>query len=350
MEPNQNHHVYSELLHTHTHRNSFATEAAPPSTPTPSTTKSNPYVLAHQSSSQSSSLCGAESIDVKVEITPPRDIDVAKLSNSYSIDSNATMNMCLNLADFKTPYSSPQNRKCSDIGPTTTADGLLNPTSNSFGGSGGSGGAAGGRGFAPSANTNSATKLYKKIEEMMDLSSPYNHYRCLSPSESNLTQCMNDNRYLTSGLVRNESRPSSTRLLRRQFSLDRDDCPAPPPPLFRQTLEIPTLQEHRASPTNMRSSSGVGGGGGGGRLLKQNSASVAVDLEKIEEIPISPTSVVSSHRNASGSFQSSQTSDDLDQAAASSQPPKSANGGGSVSGNANAGNEISLTVDALIVR
>lgn len=282
--------------------------------------------LGIQIPSRSSSL-GGECLDVKVEITPPRDIDMAPLSNSFSIDSTAPTNLCLNLADFNTST----NRKMSELG---TLPDALHSASSTFG-----------RFTTPSPS--SATKLYKKIEELIDLSSPYNHYRCLSPSESNLTQCSTENRYAyAAGLPRSESRPGSSRLLRRQFSLDRDDsslCQT-----YRQNLEIPSLQDHqRTSPTNLR---------GTGRLMKQNSASVAIDLEKIEEIPLSPTSVVSSNRH-SGSYMSSQTSDDQEQyATLRSGPPSSEqvqHSGGSTHNHShkkNSSNEISLTVDAFIVR
>lgn len=118
----------------------------------------------------------------------------------------------------------------------------------------------------------------------MDLSLPYNHYRCLSPSESNLTQC-NDGKYMYSVAKGADlSKPGSSRLLRRQFSLDKDDCIATQ--LHKSGLEISTLQENANSSGGGTSSSNVKPSG---RLIKQHSASVAVDLEKIEEIPISPT-------------------------------------------------------------
>lgn len=295
-------------------------EAATPTASTSNASKTAPFLMGNQSSSQSSSLCG-ECLDVKVEITPPRDGDMAQLSNSFSMDSTANTPLCLNLADFKTPA----NRKMSELGPMP--DGLLNPN-NAFG-----------RFTSPTSSTSSAAKFCKKIEELIDLSSPYNHYRCLSPSESNLTQCT-ENRYMYSGASRAESRPGSTRLLRRQFSLDRDDCSITH--INRQNLEIPAQQDQRTSPTNVR---------GTGRLTKQTSASVAIDLEKIEEIPISPTSALSSNRH-SGSCISSQTSEDLEHF--TPLRPGGASLGHSHNhhnnNNSHANNEISLTVDALIVR
>lgn len=316
------------------------------------------------------------------------------LTNSFSLDSNA---------DFGgKPFASPQIRKLSDLPPNSqdscsggggggmllNAVGSLGRYSNAGLGSSGS---AVGTAAQNAQNSQSANKLYKKIEEMIDLSSPYNHYRCLSacPSESNLTQYNQTGEqhryaYAAGGVcgisiggvgggsaTRLESRPGSSRLLRRQFSLDRDDCTQSqqlhqqqhqqqqPHQAFRLNLDIPTLQEHlRTSPTNsaksmvgMSAGGGGGGGGGlgstlgGGRLLKQHSTSVAVDLEKIEEIPISPTSVLSGSRSNSGL--QSQASEDTTgsrtpersvvMAVGTRPPPRN-------------GNEISLTVDALIVR
>ncbi|KAJ8979297.1 hypothetical protein NQ317_000508 [Molorchus minor] len=74
-------------------------------------------------------------------------------------------------------------------------------------------------------------RRHKKIEE--DISTPYSHYKCLSPKQR------------------------VGKLLRRQFSLDRtEEC-------------VRMEEEHKISP----------------RLCKQNSAGAA-DLEKIEEIPL----------------------------------------------------------------
>ncbi|XP_033149896.1 retinal guanylyl cyclase 2 isoform X1 [Drosophila busckii] len=261
------------------------------------------------SSSQSSSLAG-ESVEVKVEITPPSNADMcsSNLPNSYSLDSNSTNTISPNATlcpEFptKTPTStSPQSRKLSEL----TPDSLLNP--NSFN-------------RLPSSTGGSSSRLYKKIEEMMDLSSPYNHYKCLSPSESNLTQFY-DGKYLygnaggagaasTSGTgsggcsvsgstSKFDSKPGSSRLLRRQFSLDRDDQATRAEQQHQHQhqlslqasnyvallqsskqsmLEIPMLQDTSRSPKGTLS-----------RNHKQNSTSVAQDLEKIEEIPLSPAS------------------------------------------------------------
>lgn len=281
----------------------------------PKCQQKTPSVSANQSSSRSSSIAG-EMVDVRVEITPPKDSEQT-LPNSYSVDSNATLNLSINLSDFKTPSTSPQQRKYSEI-PT---EGLLNPAN--FGR------------CTPSPSTSGVpNKLYKKLEEMMDLSSPYNHYRCLSPSESNLTQC-NDGKYTYSVAKGADlSKPGSSRLLRRQFSLDKDECLATQ--LNKSGLEISTLQEnHSGSCTsNVKPS---------GRLIKQHSASVAVDLEKIEEIPISPTQTsVHGYRN------------ELFLTQIPGSEPGSPHSDTETAGNSNGGvsekREISLNVESLIIR
>ncbi|XP_065363911.1 uncharacterized protein LOC135957121 [Calliphora vicina] len=251
------------------------------------------------SSSQSSSLAG-ESVEVKVEITPPTNVDVCSstnLPNSYSLDSNSTNTISPNMTlcpEFptKTPSNSPQPRKITEI----ATDNLLNPSNFNR---------------LPTSAAGSSSRLYKKIEEMMDLSSPYNHYKCLSPSESNLTQFY-DGKYLYSGVgVGNTTansfhsvtgrfeKPGSSRLLRRQFSLDRDDTHSKSEHQHHQhhhqsslqsslplsisnkssTLEIPVLHDTSRSPKGTLQ-----------RVHKQNSTSIAQDLEKIEEIPLSPAS------------------------------------------------------------
>lgn len=231
-----------------------------------------PCISATHSSSQSSSLAG-EPVDVKVEITPPRDAESVQVPNSYSIDSAPT-NLGLSLSDFKT--TSPQQRKLSEL-PTDT---LLNAAAN-FGR------------LTPSPSSASSCKLYKKFEDFLDLSSPYNHYRCLSPSESNLTQCHAEGKYIY-GVSKLDNKPGSSRLLRRQFSLDKDDCQnnggaGGGSSSQKTSLDVPLLQDMRSSPspTNIKP----------GRLHKQNSASVAQDLGKIEEIPASPTSCIFNYRS-----------------------------------------------------
>lgn len=196
----------------------------------------------------------------------------------------------------------------------------------------------------------------------MDLSSPYNHYRCLSPSESNLTTC-NEGKYIY-GTNKIDNKPGSSRLLRRQFSLDKDDCQTASSSTsttstvqqLKSNLDVPTLQElnrQSPSPTNIKP----------GRLHKQTSASIAQDLEKIEEIPISPTSCLHNNNHqhdlglipgsASGS-PSQKKSDDtnsitVDGGASMTTATAEST---SISGNNNNNNnrEISLNVQSLILR
>lgn len=256
-------------------------------------------------------------VDVRVEITPPKDSEQTQLPTSHSVDSSAALNLCLTTSDHsKTPSTSPQQRKYSEI-PT---EGLLNPANF-------------GRCTPSPSTTGQPNKLYKKLEEMMDLSLPYNHYRCLSPSESNLTQC-NDGKYMYSMAKGADlSKPGSSRLLRRQFSLDKDDCLATQ--LNKSGLEISTLQENHSGPSssNVKSS---------GRLIKQHSASVAVDLEKIEEIPVSPTQL-SIHGYKNEMFLSQ---------IPGSEPgsPRSDAEAGNSNGGVGEKREISLNVESLIIR
>ncbi|KYN04499.1 Retinal guanylyl cyclase 2 [Cyphomyrmex costatus] len=88
-----------------------------------------------------------------------------------------------------------------------------------------------------------------------DLSTPYNHYRCLSPNE-----------YHVKG--------PGCRMLKRQFSLDRPDEPV---------SIIPEQLPPRSTP----------------RLYKQNSAGAANDLERIEEVPpATPKPLLQNYRHA----------------------------------------------------
>lgn len=307
-----------------------------------------PCISTTHSSSQSSSLAG-EQVDVKVEITPPREteLNAPPMSNSFSVDSSATMNLNINLSEYKTPSTSPQQRKMSDM---PTADGLLNAAN--FGR------------LTPSSGGGSSCKLYKKYEELMDLSSPYNHYRCLSPSESNLTQC-NEGKYVY-GINKIDNKPGSSRLLRRQFSLDKDDCQTASSSTSttstvqqsKTNLDVPTLQElnrQSPSPTNIKP----------GRLHKQTSASVAQDLEKIEEIPHNNNhqhdlSLIPGSASGSPSQKKSEDTNNITADGASSMMATAETT--SISGNnnninnsnnsSNASNnrEISLNVQSLILR
>lgn len=191
-----------------------------------------------------------------MEITPPTNDDFTLQPNSFSLDSNSTLN--------KTPLASPQPRKLPEI----SSDSLLNPCFSRV---------------VPTSSTSaggSASRLYKRIEEIIDLSSPYNHYKCLSPSESNLSQFY-DGKFIH----KNDNKPGSTRLLRRQFSLDREDGTAMQHLSKSSILEVPVLHETRLSPKVQLP-----------RLHNQNSTSISQDLEKIEEIPLSPES---SHQHSS---------------------------------------------------
>ncbi|XP_012537181.2 retinal guanylyl cyclase 2 [Monomorium pharaonis] len=88
-----------------------------------------------------------------------------------------------------------------------------------------------------------------------DLSTPYNHYRCLSPNEYH-------------------GKGPGYRMLKRQFSLDRPDEPV---------SIIPEQPPPRTTP----------------RLYKQNSAGAANDLERIEEVPPNtPKALLQNYRHA----------------------------------------------------
>ncbi|XP_059611066.1 uncharacterized protein LOC132257996 [Phlebotomus argentipes] len=216
-----------------------------------------------------------EIADVKVEITPPviPDLPAATMSASTSLESSTSgFNLNINIPDFPpkpTTTVSPNQRKMSEFG----QDGLLNPSA-----------------FNRLSNTSaSSARLFKKIEEMMDLSSPYNHYRCLSPSESNLLQCGADLK-ASFGKFHEANKPGSSRLLRRQFSLDKED-----------------VHGQGGSREGAKHSIDSGDCRSGGQLTKaamprihkQNSNSLAQDLEKIEEIPLSPASSADNKRQSS---------------------------------------------------
>ncbi|XP_049547931.1 uncharacterized protein LOC125959165 [Anopheles darlingi] len=301
------------------------------------------------SSSHSPSVAG-ESIDVKVEITPPvppeaTDATVnvenpaAILSTSFSIDSSSSNNTCtLNLGDFQlgptkgptTPtIASPQTRKLSEVIGDSS---FLSTSSAVF------------DRHNPSPTANS-TRLFKRIEELIDLSSPYNYYKCLSPSESNLSQCA-ETRYGNYQLRASDSscssKPGSTRFLRRQFSLDKDDGAGAGPAgsggvggggigggSFSQKATLDTVssisvdREQLArmgtltsipsiSSTNSTSLGSVTVQKQRNQQLtmhhRQQSASVAQDLEKIEEIPLSPQSFANIGNHTVGGGSSSSTS------------------------------------------
>jgi len=117
-----------------------------------------------------------------------------------------------------------------------------------------------------------------------DLSSPYNHYRCLSPSE-NLNH---HNHYIKPHHGTGGSGLTPNRFLRRQFSLDRGD--EPPVHILTGAASMTTVTLDSAS------SVGTPRAASTGRLFKQNSAGAAHDLERIEEIPLANTAGMASPR------------------------------------------------------
>lgn len=138
-------------------------------------------------------------------------------------------------------------------------------------GGGGAGSLASSHGGSATSRTASSRDLLscrqRRLED--DLSTPYNHYRCLSPSEQHLQHLL--------GSRRNPDATPSTpsRFLKRQFSLDKgDDGTAD---IAVSTAAAATVVPHVASGRNSTT----------GRLLKQNSAGAAHDLERIEEVPLS---------------------------------------------------------------
>lgn len=233
----------------------------------------------------------AEPFEIIVEITPPGIPETMSNSNSFSLDSNVNLNITIPEYHSRSSSISPQQRKMSELIP----EGLLNPANfsrlNSVSGSGGS-----------------VNRLFRRLEDMIDLSFPYNHYKCLSPSESNLAQCTDQKmQYILNKFESNK--PGSSRLLRRQFSLDREDGSAkenqssmndaktdntnsisPNSTTYDQFNSSAML----TSSTSLSSKIQIPP-----RMHKQNSISVAQDLEKIEEIPVSPNSVT--HENSPSS-------------------------------------------------
>lgn len=265
------------------------------------TSSSNP------SSSHSPSVTG-EQIDVKVEITPAPPISEAssveippQIPKSFSNESTSTLSVTVSEYQVKTNAPSPQQRKYSEIGDYS---GLLSAVGNM-------------NRLNPSPTGSTAsTHFFKRIEEMIDLSSPYNHYKCLSPSETNLSQFIDAR---TSAFTHHRSdslKPGSGRLLRRQFSLDKDDAAA-------------LQQSHRARQEANKIAQNAS------RMLKQHSISTAQDLEKIEENPISPQN----NHNGNGNDTSSKLKSDTK----------------SVSINANNDsitdkNDLNLNVERLVIR
>lgn len=250
-------------------------------------------------SSHSPSVAGGESLDVKVEITPAPPTPMRDIKNSYSIESTSslTINSDRGLdASTKSLATSPSTRKFSEI--PHESGSFLNPIGNF-------------NRLNPSTPNTASARLFKKLEEMIDLSSPYNHYRCLSPSETNLSIPMNERPLSVSpsSMLMDAGKPGSSRLLRRQFSLDKDDLSMHKHP----NLETISSMVDSAKLTNLTlkpsfspliSSSSLPGSSGSNiissKLHKHQSASIAQDLEKIEEIPISP--INTSHEPNSSSI------------------------------------------------
>lgn len=264
-------------------------------------------------SSHSPSVAG-ESLDVKVEITPAPPTPMSDIQNSFSIESTSSLTICSDNSS-KSQVASPNQRKFSEI-PVETG-GFLNPIGN----------------FSrinPSPPNTASARLFKKLEEMIDLSLPYNHYRCLSPSETNLANPSIEKACIISpNLRQNEAnKPGSSRLLRRQFSLDKDDLTGSQAHKNHGNLEtISSLVEttkNQQQNFTMKSqyqplisssslpASSVVINMPCNKLQKHQSVSVAQDLEKIEEInvdiPISPiNNPCSSNTNDANSFSNSKS-------------------------------------------
>jgi len=270
----------------------------------------------NQSGSHSPSVTGGESLDVKVEITPAPPTSMADIQNSYSIESTSSLTLCSDVSS-KSQATSPMTRKFSELPHGGDSGSFLNPI--------------GFNRLNPSPPNTASQRLFKKIEEMIDLSSPYNHYRCLSPSETNLSKPMAERPLSVSPNPRQMdigSKPGSSRLLRRQFSLDKDDhhqrhanletisslidsTKAPPIASFKPQYQ--PLISSSSFPASASSSSATvtpaivtQSSLMTNKLQKHQSASVAQDLEKIEEIPVSPINVAatssSSNANDLNSF------------------------------------------------
>lgn len=283
-------------------RNSMLMKSSETNRLSVTTNSSNP------SSSHSPSVNG-EQIDVKVEITPPPPVSEASgleippnLPKSFSNESNSTLSVTVSEYQVKTttPTPSPQQRKYSEIGEYSgllSAVGNLNRLNPS-----------------PTGST-ASTRFFKRIEEMIDLSSPYNHYKCLSPSETNLSQFIDAR---TSAFTHHRSdsiKPGSGRLLRRQFSLDKDDAAA-------------LQQSHRARQEANKAVQNAS------RIHKQHSISTAQDLEKIEENPISPQNSQNNHNGNENSLMKTDTKS------------MSLNANDSISDK----NDLNLNVERIIIR
>lgn len=239
-------------------------------------------------SSHSPSVTG-ESMDVKVEITPAPPTPISDIQNSYSLESTSSLTICSD--SLKSQATSPNIRKFSEMEGSSS---FLNPLGNF-------------NRMNPSPPASASARLFKKLEEMIDLSLPYNHYRCLSPSETNLTNTsLNERPHSVSPNARqlDAGKPGSSRLLRRQFSLDKDDMANQAAKLCnletisslvdstkmmsQQNFSTKSQYQQLISSCSLPASSiNLPGGSGSAKPIhKHHSASVAQDLEKIEEINV----------------------------------------------------------------
>lgn len=262
----------------------------------------NSLTGSNQSSSHSPSVTG-DSIEVKVsvEITPPQPPVMSEVSTSFSIESTSSLTICSDNSN-KSLAASPNARKFSESQQDSTGS-FLNAIGNFN------------RMNANAQSSASAsTRLFKRLEEMIDLSTPYNHYRCLSPSETNLAIPPHERPASVSPncsmRLIDSNRPGSSRLLRRQFSLDKDDLS------LQKHGNLETISSMidgsrnlstKAAYQSLISSSSLPSGSASlaaSKIHKHQSASVAQDLEKIEEIPISPlnASLLSSNGSLHESF------------------------------------------------
>lgn len=234
-------------------------------------------------SSHSPSVTG-ELLDVKVEITPAPPTPMSDIQNSFSLESTSSLTICSD--SLKSQTTSPNIRqKFSEM---ENSGSFLNPMGNF-------------NRMNPSPPASASARLFKKLEEMIDLSLPYNHYRCLSPSETNLTNTssLNERPHSVSPNARqlDAGKPGSSRLLRRQFSLDKDDMTNQSSKLCNLETISSLVDSTKLSNFSTKSqyqqlisSSSLPATAlnlpAAGKLHKHQSASVAQDLEKIEEINV----------------------------------------------------------------
>lgn len=104
--------------------------------------------------------------------------------------------------------------------------------------------------------------------------------RHLGGSRSILARSRFKSLEIESNVALGRQRPGSFRLLRRQFSLDRADEPSTSGTTTDQISG--QSQQHRQTT----------------RLFKQNSAGAANDLERIEEVPGTPSAAAQAYRQS----------------------------------------------------